>query len=207
MPLGCSPHEALPCASPRTSKRPPPAVSRVEDLDYPLGVDGHQLWPHLLSRTQNQSESRLAGQPVGGRATGERAHMARHLHALRPGYFDDETCRLEPIGNPFGPKVLTPAVLHSPDDLGPPPAAPQRPHPSHPEDAPLHRDQLRREAGLLLREALSPHLAARMAGPAARTRPPAPSIARGTRPSGRRHSQDSRGGGPCRVKTCFKLHD
>ena len=22
------------------------------------------------------------------------------------GYFDDETCRLEPIENPFGPKVL-----------------------------------------------------------------------------------------------------
>jgi hypothetical protein len=22
------------------------------------------------------------------------------------GYFDDETCRLEPIKNPFGPKVL-----------------------------------------------------------------------------------------------------
>lgn len=23
-----------------------------------------------------------------------------------PGYFDDETCRLEPIDNPFGPRVL-----------------------------------------------------------------------------------------------------
>jgi hypothetical protein len=22
------------------------------------------------------------------------------------GYFDDETCRLEPVANPFGPKVL-----------------------------------------------------------------------------------------------------
>ena len=22
------------------------------------------------------------------------------------GYFDDETCRLKPIANPFGPKVL-----------------------------------------------------------------------------------------------------
>ena len=22
------------------------------------------------------------------------------------GYFDDETCRLEPIDNPFGPKLL-----------------------------------------------------------------------------------------------------
>ena len=23
------------------------------------------------------------------------------------GYFDDETCRLEPLANPFGPKVFT----------------------------------------------------------------------------------------------------
>ena len=23
-----------------------------------------------------------------------------------PGYFDDQTCRLEPIEDPFGPKVL-----------------------------------------------------------------------------------------------------
>ena len=23
------------------------------------------------------------------------------------GYFDDETCRLEPLANPFGPKVLS----------------------------------------------------------------------------------------------------
>jgi hypothetical protein len=26
------------------------------------------------------------------------------------GYFDDETCRLEPLENPFGPKVLDPVV-------------------------------------------------------------------------------------------------
>jgi putative transposase len=31
------------------------------------------------------------------------------------GYFDDETCRLEPIQNPFGPKVLP----MSPDELLP----------------------------------------------------------------------------------------
>jgi putative transposase len=27
------------------------------------------------------------------------------LAALVVGYFDDETCRLEPIENPFGPRV------------------------------------------------------------------------------------------------------
>jgi len=24
----------------------------------------------------------------------------------RPGYFDEQTCKLEPLPNPFGPKVL-----------------------------------------------------------------------------------------------------
>ena len=33
-------------------------------------------------------------------------HCCRHSGVLR-GYFDDETCRLEPIENPFGPKVFT----------------------------------------------------------------------------------------------------
>jgi hypothetical protein len=26
------------------------------------------------------------------------------------GYFDDETCRLEPLPNPFGAKVINPAA-------------------------------------------------------------------------------------------------
>ena len=33
--------------------------------------------------------------------SGSSASCSTHL-----GYFDDETCRLEPIDNPFGPKVL-----------------------------------------------------------------------------------------------------
>jgi len=30
----------------------------------------------------------------------------RDLHAGELGHFDDETCRLEPMENPFGPKLL-----------------------------------------------------------------------------------------------------
>ena len=33
------------------------------------------------------------------------------------GYFDDETCRLEPIQNPFGPKVLGPLENSAPPEL------------------------------------------------------------------------------------------
>ena len=37
------------------------------------------------------------------------------------GYFDDETCRLEPIENPFGPKVLSVSVRQATD-----PSVPKR---------------------------------------------------------------------------------
>ena len=36
---------------------------------------------------------------------GERIWLVTFMH-YDLGYFDDETCRLEPIDNPFGPKVL-----------------------------------------------------------------------------------------------------
>jgi hypothetical protein len=40
------------------------------------------------------------------REPGQGARLARQLYDYDLGYFDDETCRLEPIKNPFGPKVL-----------------------------------------------------------------------------------------------------
>ena len=36
---------------------------------------------------------------------GDRVWLVTFMH-YDLGYFDDETCRLEPIDNPFGPKVL-----------------------------------------------------------------------------------------------------
>ena len=47
----------------------------------------------------------FAGQQVGVRQVTDRIWLVSFVdHHL--GYFDDETCRLEPIENPFGPKVL-----------------------------------------------------------------------------------------------------
>jgi putative transposase len=47
----------------------------------------------------------FAGQAVGVRQVGDRIWLVTFMdYAL--GYFDDETCRLEPIANPFGPKLL-----------------------------------------------------------------------------------------------------
>jgi putative transposase len=47
----------------------------------------------------------FAGQNVGVTQVGERIWLVTFMQ-YDLGYFDDETCRLEPTENPFGPKVL-----------------------------------------------------------------------------------------------------
>jgi len=47
----------------------------------------------------------FAGQNVGVTQVGERVWLVTFMR-FDLGYFDDETCRLEPIQNPFEPKVL-----------------------------------------------------------------------------------------------------
>jgi putative transposase len=47
----------------------------------------------------------FAGQNVGVTQVGERVWLVTFMR-YDLGYFDDETCRLEPIDNPFAPKVL-----------------------------------------------------------------------------------------------------
>jgi putative transposase len=47
----------------------------------------------------------FAGQNVGVTQVGERIWLVTFMQ-YDLGYFNDETCRLEPIENPFGPKVL-----------------------------------------------------------------------------------------------------
>jgi hypothetical protein len=59
------------------------------------------------------------------------------------------------------------ALLGRADDLRPPTAASQGPHPSDPEDASIHRHQLRPQGCLLLRQALSPYPAPELGRPRA----------------------------------------
>ena len=47
----------------------------------------------------------FAGQTVGVTQVGEHIWLVSFMD-YDLGYFDDETCRLEPIENPFQPKVL-----------------------------------------------------------------------------------------------------
>ena len=48
----------------------------------------------------------FAGQNVGVTQVGERIWLVTCMQ-YDLGYFDDETCRLEPIEHPFGPKLVT----------------------------------------------------------------------------------------------------
>ena len=47
----------------------------------------------------------FAGEKVGVKQVAEHIWLVTFMQ-YDLGYFDDETCRLEPIENPFGPKVL-----------------------------------------------------------------------------------------------------
>jgi len=47
----------------------------------------------------------FAGQNVGVKQTGDHVSLVTFTD-YDLGYFDDETCRLEPFENPFGPNVL-----------------------------------------------------------------------------------------------------
>jgi len=47
----------------------------------------------------------LAGQRLGIKEVDERIWLVTFMH-YDLGYFDDTECRMEPLENPFGPKVL-----------------------------------------------------------------------------------------------------
>lgn len=104
------PHQALGIKVPADAYVRSPRVYRgLHELTYPF----HD---HTIAVTRcgricfngrkvNLSQV-FAGQDFGGDA-GRRAHLARHVSCSTIlGYFDDESCRLEPIQNPFGPRVL-----------------------------------------------------------------------------------------------------
>jgi putative transposase len=73
-------------------------------------LDGEKMAPltcgRICYRGRKVNVSQVfAGQRVGVRQTGDRIWLVTFMD-YDLGYFDDETCRLEPIENPFGPKVL-----------------------------------------------------------------------------------------------------
>jgi putative transposase len=103
------PHQALGMKVPADLYSRSPRVYRgLEKLSYPFH-DSTLTVTHcgricFKSRKVNLSQV-FAGQNVGVTQVGDRIWLVTFMQ-YDLGYFDDETCRLEPIDNPFGPKVL-----------------------------------------------------------------------------------------------------
>jgi putative transposase len=103
------PHQALGMQVPADLYARSPRVYRgLEELTYPFHdatftvTNCGRICFH--GRKVNLSHV-FAGQNVGVTQVGDRIWLVTFMH-YDLGYFDDETCRLEPIDNPFGAKVL-----------------------------------------------------------------------------------------------------
>ena len=80
----------------------------LEDLAYPFHdqtITVTRCGRICFKRQKVNPRTVFAGQNVGITQVGERIWLVTFM-TYDLGYFDDETCRLEPIDNPFGPKVL-----------------------------------------------------------------------------------------------------
>jgi putative transposase len=103
------PHQALGTKVPGELYTPSSRPYRgLPSLDYPF----HD-WTATATNCGRMCDKRrkvnlsqvFAGQEVGARQVQEHVWLVTFIHSDL-GYFDDETCRLEPIENPFSPKVL-----------------------------------------------------------------------------------------------------
>jgi putative transposase len=103
------PHQALAMATPASrytaSARP---YRGLEDLAYPFH-DWTAVVTHCgricYQRRKINLSQVFAGQTVGVKQTDDHVWLVSFMD-YDLGYFDDETCRLEPIADPFGPRLL-----------------------------------------------------------------------------------------------------
>jgi putative transposase len=103
------PHQALGMKVPADLYTRSARVYRgLEDLTYPFhdGTFTVTQCGRICFKGRKVNLSHVfAGQNVGVTQVGDRIWLVTFMQ-YDLGYFDDETCRLEPIENPFGPKVL-----------------------------------------------------------------------------------------------------
>jgi putative transposase len=103
------PHQALAMQCPAEHYRPSPrSYAGLPDIDYPFhdkAVTVTTCGRICFNRQKINLSQVFAGQTVGIKQVDDHLWLASFMH-YDLGYFDDETCRLEPIANPFGPKVL-----------------------------------------------------------------------------------------------------
>ena len=103
------PHQALdmdvPAEHYQSSPRP---YCGLPDIDYPFhdnAVTVTTCGRICYKRRKINLSQVFAGQTVGIKQTDDHIWLVSFMD-YDLGYFDDETCRLEPLQNPFGPKVL-----------------------------------------------------------------------------------------------------
>jgi putative transposase len=103
------PHQALEMQTPASRYQPSDRpYGELEELEYPT----HD-WTAVITacgricyqRRQINISQVFAGQRVGVKQVSEHIWLVTFMH-YDLGYFDDQTCRLEPIDTPFGPKLL-----------------------------------------------------------------------------------------------------
>jgi putative transposase len=103
------PHQAIGMRRPAELYRPSSLPYRgLPELDYPFQDKAVTVTTcgRICFKMQKINLSIVfAGQTLGIRQVDDRIWLVSFLH-YDLGYFDDETCRLEPLQNPFGPKVL-----------------------------------------------------------------------------------------------------
>ncbi len=103
------PHQALNMQCPAERYQPSSRPYRgLPDLDYPLHDKAATVTTcgRICFNNQKINLSQVfAGQTVGIKQTDDRIWLVSFMD-YDLGYFDDQTCRLEPLANPFGPKVL-----------------------------------------------------------------------------------------------------
>ena len=105
------PHQALNMRCPAEcyvpSTRP---YTGLPELDYPFHdktVTVTTCGRICFNRRKINLSTVFAGQSVGIKQVSEEVWLVSFMD-YDLGYFDHETCRLEPLENPFGPKVLSP---------------------------------------------------------------------------------------------------
>ncbi|MGV1861323.1 IS481 family transposase, partial [Rhizobium rhizogenes] len=100
---------ALNMACPAECYDASPRVYRgLPDLDYPFHdqtVTVTTCGRICYKRKKINLSLVFAGQAVGIKQVEDHIWLTSFMD-YDLGYFDDETCRLEPLPNPFGPKVL-----------------------------------------------------------------------------------------------------
>ncbi len=84
------------------------AYKGLQDLEYPFhdkAVTVTTCGRICYNRKKITLSQVFAGQTVGIKQTDDHIWLVSFMD-YDLGYFDDETCRLEPLQNPFGSKVL-----------------------------------------------------------------------------------------------------